>query len=80
MELLHKSNEEKPVRFFYQFVTDTLMEELIKHHFPVAAAKNEQHDAPLDYEEVNTLRYTAGYVTRALTKKVRKVPCIISIV
>ena len=46
---------------FYQFVTDVIIEEMIKRHFPVTT---EQRECPatLDYEEHNAIQYTAGYV------------------
>ena len=57
---------------FYQFVTDSIMEVLIKEHFPLEVACSEQKLASLDYEEVNALRYTAGYVIRALRRKIER--------
>lgn len=54
---------------FYQFVTDGLMEELIKCHFPVMTEES-RVQALLGYEEHNALRYTGGYVIRSLAKKI----------
>ena len=48
------------------------MEVLIKEHFPLEVACSEQKLASLDYEEVNALRYTAGYVIRALRRKIER--------
>ena len=48
---------------------DKLMEQLVKQHFPVMAGDH-RAQAPLDYEEHNAVRYTAGYVIRSLTRKV----------
>ena len=45
---------------------------LIKEHFPLEVACSEQTLASLDYEEVNALRYTAGYVIRALRRKIER--------
>ena len=45
-----------------------MTEELIKHHFPVEVFERE-HEASFDYEELNALRYTAGYVFRSLNQK-----------
>ena len=42
-------------RFLYQFVTDSIMEALIKQHFPIEVVQSEQDVPSLDYEEVNTL-------------------------
>ena len=47
-------------------------EVLIKEHFPIEMACSEQKLASLDYEEANALRYTAGYVIRALQKKIER--------
>ena len=38
----------------------------MKEHFPLELACSEQKLASLDYEEVNALRNTAGYVIQAL--------------
>ena len=54
---------------FYQYVTDCIMEVLIKQYFPVDTT-SEPDVASLTYEEANALRYTAGYVIRALRKKI----------
>ena len=40
---------------FYQFVTDTIMEELIKHNFPANKARQEQEASSLDYEQHNAI-------------------------
>ena len=61
--------EESPSPIFYQFVTDVIMEHLIKEHFPVTEHAAES-SATLDYEEHNAIRYTAGYVLRALQNKI----------
>ena len=46
------------------------MEEMIKQHFQVNSnSSNQPVSSPLDYFEANALRYTAGYVIRALQKK-----------
>ena len=69
--LLRRSIATEACPIFYQFVTDAIMEELIKHHFSVEVVEKE-HEASLDYEERNALRYTAGYVIRSLTKKLQR--------
>ena len=56
---------------FYQYVTDTLMKELIKEKFHFTPP-TESSISPLDYEDINSLQYTAGYVIRSLTKKISK--------
>ena len=69
--LLQQRISSEPCPIFFQFVTDTVIEELIKRHFHVEVVEKE-HEASLDYEERNALRYTAGYVTRALIKKLKR--------
>ena len=51
---------------FYQFVTDAVLEDTIKRTYPIDRLQQEKQPS-LDYEEQNVIRYTAGYVTRALT-------------
>lgn len=55
----------------YQFVTDELMNTVLKDIFPVVNEYTVSKTS-LDYAEVNAIRYTAGYVLRALTKKVSR--------
>ena len=59
---------------FFQFVTDYIMERLIKQNYPVHldTSPSEMEAASLTYEEVNALRYTAGYVIRSLQKKIER--------
>ncbi len=79
--------EANPTPIFYQFVTDKVMEDLIKVHFVFNDDKGLaeetstaiDHDtadttssAGLDYEERNALRYTAGYVLKSLLKKMER--------
>ena len=49
---------------FYQFVTNTLMEELVKLRYPIFGAVDDSDDeeVTLDYEERNAVRCTAGYI------------------
>ncbi len=56
---------------FFQFVSDAIMEMLIKGQFPVEDVHH-KGEATLDYEEKNALRYTAGYTLRALKKKINR--------
>ena len=39
--------------------------------YPIDRLQQENQPS-LDYEEENVIRYTAGYVTRALTRKIRR--------
>lgn len=61
----------QPNAILYQFLTDEMMASVMKDIFPVL---NESSVTPksLDYAEVNALRYTAGYVPRALKKKIHR--------
>ena len=65
-EFLQASVGSEACPIFYQFLTDSIMEVLIKEHFPIEMAYSERKLASLDYEEANALRYTAGYVIRTL--------------
>ena len=63
---------------FFQFITLTILENLIKNHFSVTAVNSvtshldEQHITSLDYEERNAVRYTAGYAIRSLIKNLKR--------
>ena len=63
--------EESPSPVFYQFLTDVIMEHLIKKHFPVRS-DHVECSTTLDYEEHNAIRYTAGYVLRAIQRKINR--------
>ena len=56
---------------FYQFVTDHVFRQLIKTHFPLEQEHHpsQQQSLDLTYEEESGLRYAAGYVCRAMKKK-----------
>ena len=58
-----------PDPIFYQFVTDAVMKVLIKSHVLVTTEHRESV-VTLDYEEQNTICYTAGYVLRGLWTKI----------
>ena len=57
---------------FYQHVGDFMIKELIKEHFPVCSSTRVDHEPVLNMYEANTLRYAAGYIPRALRKKLQK--------
>ena len=61
--------EVSPTPIFYQFITDFIMEHFIKEHFPMM---EQPMGSPttLDFEEHNAIRYTAGYVLRAIRSKI----------
>ena len=59
---------------FYQYVTDVIFKELVKQQTPIDTTRHGPHlEVPaLDYQETNALRYAAGYVIRALKKRLLK--------
>ena len=57
---------------FFQYVSDSVFKELVKKHYPLSDEGGEQPQQSLSYEEKNALRYTAGYIPRALRKKVER--------
>ena len=59
---------------FYQFVTRTILEELIKIQFPteLPSCTIQPSSTSLDFEESNALRYCGGYLIRSLKKKIEK--------
>ncbi len=63
-----------PSATFYQHVTDSMMKGLIKLEFPVDMAREDSTSVvdSLNYVEKIGLRYTAGYIIRALLKKMKK--------
>ena len=60
---------------FFQFVTEKIMESLIKGAFSISDSTHsirDQVETPLNYEERNALRYTAGSVLHSLSMKVKR--------
>ena len=45
---------------FYQFVSDSTLEELLKLNFPVQSPSRNTV-LPIDYMEANAIRYVVGY-------------------
>ena len=70
---LQKSGNSTFSPIFCQYVGDQVFKELIKLHCPLESseATATAHSA-LTYEEINAIRYAAGYVPRALKKKLTK--------
>ena len=56
----------------YQYLTDAIFREMIRKKFPIERAQGIAEEKSLTYEEMNGLRYAAGFVPRALRKKLRK--------
>ena len=76
MDFISKSTGGKCCPTFYQYVTNSIMESLIKYKFPLMEETPQQSESlSLSYEEKNAMRYTAGYVIRAVKKKIKKSAC-----
>ena len=64
-----------PCPIFYQYVTDSVFKQLIKHHFPSCEQPQMTQQLPdLTHEESSALRYAAGYVCRAMQKEFKSKP------
>ena len=61
----------QPHPILYQFITDEMLTYIIKDSFPVINDMSVAAQS-LDYEEANALRYTAGYILRAVSVKVTR--------
>ena len=67
---LHESIGVPACPILFQYVVYHIFHIFIKRHHQFDKAE-ENIDVRLNYEEQNALRYTAGYVTRALIKKLK---------
>ena len=67
----HFDSSEGSCPAFYQFVTDAVLDDIIKRTYPIDRFQQEKQPS-LYYKEQNVIRYTAGYVTRALTQKIQR--------
>ena len=56
---------------FCQYVGNFVFKELIRLHHPIAESTGNISIQRLTYEETNALRYAAGYIPRALKKKLQ---------
>ena len=59
---------------FYQYVVGEIFDEILEQHCPTVqptSGVTSQEELPLSYVEQNALRYAAGYIPQALTKKLR---------
>ena len=57
---------------FYEYVIDVAFNTLLKKHHKIDMPEEDSIEVDLDYEEKNSLRYTAGFVTRSLVKKLKR--------
>ena len=73
---LNQSISYKAHPAFYQFVTQTIFDDLIKEEFLIIppSTVSEHPESPLSLEEHNALRYVAGYVCRKVKVDVSKSP------
>ena len=73
-DLLAVSSSQKPSPIFYQYVTDSMFKDIVKQELPIPAQQvaSSLDDLSLSSEEINTLRYVAGYVPRAVKKNLLK--------
>ena len=71
-KFISESVHEEACPIFYQFVTDVIFEKVVTHHFPVKETPNKEITCYFSYEELNALRYTAGYVIKAVLQKIEK--------
>ena len=71
--LRESTGDDTTPSIFYQRLTDMLFGRLLKYLHADAVPRKTQGAAPkLNFEEVNGLRYAAGYIPRALKKKITK--------
>ena len=61
-----------PSPIFLQYVGHNAFKELIKEQFPVRSPDELNIEKNLTYEELNGIRYAAGFVPRAIKKKLQK--------
>ena len=70
---IRESVNEEACPIFYQFVADVLFEEVVTNQFPINnITPNKEVTSYFSYEELNALRYTAGYVIKTVMEKVEK--------
>ena len=55
---------------FYQFVTNAIFEEVVLHYFAIEDMESKEITSYFTYEELNALRYTAGYVLKSVLHKI----------
>lgn len=61
-----------PCPIFYQYVTDYIFKYHVKANFPIIEPSASVEVDTLTYFEKNAIRYAAGYVPKALRKKLKK--------
>lgn len=69
----HQSLQKQTHPIFWQCIGDAIFRQLIKESFPIMRRETSAEMTPtISHQEANALRYAAGYVPRALSKKLRK--------
>ena len=71
-KFIKESINEEACPIFYQFVTDIIFEEVVLHHFAIEDTESKEITSYFTYEELNALRYTAGYVLKSVLHKIEK--------
>ncbi len=70
---LEAATSTQPCPILYQYLTDAIFKSIIKDKYrPKAASTTTDEQTSLTFEEMSGLRYAAGFVPRALRKKLRK--------
>ena len=72
--LLFKEADTQALQTLYQHLTHLMFKEMIQIHFPIAESQPSSScdvSTTTDYEEANAVRFVAGYVCRAVRKKVQ---------
>ena len=69
---LEAATSTPPCPILYQYLTDAIFKERIKDKYHIRPAPENAEQLCLTFEETNGLRYAAGYVPRALRKKLLK--------
>ena len=57
---------------FFQYISDLLFKELVKHKYPLPATTLSKPLPAMNYEEHNAVRYAAGYVVRRLRQRLER--------
>ena len=69
---LKTSTSVSPNPILYQFLTDSMLKQLLQTSNPVPLPPVDIQQESLSYEERNALYYAAGFIPRALSKKIQR--------
>ena len=56
----------------YQFITDSIFKTLVQQQFQIEGTEEASVGAPLSLQEENVINYAAGYVCRAIRKRLER--------